>query len=356
MQQMLTEGRDCRDVVTQMSAANKALEQAGFVARGRRADVVPRGPRALRRRGLRHRRRPEDVHQAGLSPHRPDPSTSSASASRRDPDLPVAPRPETSDAMTLTEDSRPLHPRRPLGGADGLLARIGRAVGRRPRRVLAVWAIVVLASAPLAVTLTARAVGRRVGGAGVDRRGGARRAAPRLPGARRRGRDRRLPPGRPHRRGPAGLGRARGRRCRAAPGTTSRRRPADPAPAEAGLISPDGRAALVPVGLEADDDADLPEAAGEVMATVARRRAARRRRGRRHRRVGGVARLQRDQRAGAAQGRAALGPADADPAVRRVRLGDRRRAPAAPRDRRHRRRLRRAAPRHRRSRRCRCGR
>jgi DNA-binding FrmR family transcriptional regulator len=31
IQQMLTDGRDCRDVVTQMSAANKALEQAGFV-------------------------------------------------------------------------------------------------------------------------------------------------------------------------------------------------------------------------------------------------------------------------------------------------------------------------------------
>jgi DNA-binding FrmR family transcriptional regulator len=31
LQQMLTEGRDCRDVVTQLSAANKALEQAGFV-------------------------------------------------------------------------------------------------------------------------------------------------------------------------------------------------------------------------------------------------------------------------------------------------------------------------------------
>ena len=31
IQHMLSEGRDCRDVVTQMSAANKALEQAGFV-------------------------------------------------------------------------------------------------------------------------------------------------------------------------------------------------------------------------------------------------------------------------------------------------------------------------------------
>mgnify|MGYP000888633414 CR=1 FL=1 len=31
VQQMLAEGRDCREIVTQLSAANKALEQAGFV-------------------------------------------------------------------------------------------------------------------------------------------------------------------------------------------------------------------------------------------------------------------------------------------------------------------------------------
>ena len=30
IQQMLVDGRDCRDVVTQLSAANKALEQTGF--------------------------------------------------------------------------------------------------------------------------------------------------------------------------------------------------------------------------------------------------------------------------------------------------------------------------------------
>ena len=37
IQQMLSEERDCRDVVTQISAANKALEQVGFnlVAAGR---------------------------------------------------------------------------------------------------------------------------------------------------------------------------------------------------------------------------------------------------------------------------------------------------------------------------------
>lgn len=31
IQQMLAEARDCRDVVTQIAAANKALEQVGFV-------------------------------------------------------------------------------------------------------------------------------------------------------------------------------------------------------------------------------------------------------------------------------------------------------------------------------------
>ena len=31
VERMLDEGRECRDVVTQISAASKALEQAGFV-------------------------------------------------------------------------------------------------------------------------------------------------------------------------------------------------------------------------------------------------------------------------------------------------------------------------------------
>ena len=31
VQQMLAEGRDCRDIVTQLSAASKALDQAGFL-------------------------------------------------------------------------------------------------------------------------------------------------------------------------------------------------------------------------------------------------------------------------------------------------------------------------------------
>lgn len=31
VQQMLTDGRDCRDIVTQISAVSKALDQAGFL-------------------------------------------------------------------------------------------------------------------------------------------------------------------------------------------------------------------------------------------------------------------------------------------------------------------------------------
>ena len=40
-------------------------------------------------------------------------------------------------------------------------------------------------------------------------------------------------------------------------------------PAEAGLISPDGKTALIPVALEAEVDADRPESAGELMSFVA---------------------------------------------------------------------------------------
>ena len=40
------------------------------------------------------------------------------------------------------------------------------------------------------------------------------------------------------------------------------------APAEAGLISPGGRAALIPVRLDARNDSELPESAGKVMKTV----------------------------------------------------------------------------------------
>ena len=256
IQQMLPDGRDCRDVVTQMSAANKALEQAGFVLVAAGLTWCLRGPGALRRRGLRDRRRPEDVHQAGLS--RPAPAGDGhrvahpPHAARHPPAAALdAPRPET-------ERTRHDHPR---GSSDRARAcRSRRATGcspasaglsaRRPRRVLAVWALVVLAAAPLALTLTAPSRAR----------GGKRRARPPRRCATscaatspQLGAEAAIVVYRqdaPIAEDPAGLAGAgrRARRAARARRRSSTRCRSRPRP---GLIAPDGRAALVPVALEA---------------------------------------------------------------------------------------------------------
>ena len=41
VERMLAEGRECREVLAQLSAATKALEQAGFRPRGRRSHLLP---------------------------------------------------------------------------------------------------------------------------------------------------------------------------------------------------------------------------------------------------------------------------------------------------------------------------
>ena len=166
---------------------------------------------------------------------------------------------------TLTDPSPAVDP----SGSDkrdGLLARIGRAAGRRPRRVMAVWALVVLVAAPLAVTLTSA-----LSGAGWEAQGSTaprvrdelRRDFPQL-GAEAAVVAYRQP--RPIREDPTGLQRL----VDALQGSAGTTRVIDPLaqPAGAGLVSRDGRAALVPVGLEAKADAELPESAGRVMATV----------------------------------------------------------------------------------------
>jgi RND superfamily putative drug exporter len=132
--------------------------------------------------------------------------------------------------------------------------------------VLALWAIVVLASAPLAVTLTGA-----LSGAGWEAQGSTaqqvrdelRRDFPQL------GAEAAIVAYRqdtPIAEDPAGLT-ALVAGLQGSAGTTT---VIDPlaAPAEAGLLSPDGHAALVPVGLESTTDADLPESAGIVMDTV----------------------------------------------------------------------------------------
>lgn len=168
--------------------------------------------------------------------------------------------------MTIVDDAptetKTVHHRR----REGILARVGRAAGRRPRRVLIGWAIVVVAAAPLAVTLTGA-----LSGAGWEAQGSTaeevrqelRRDFPQV------GAESAIVvyrQGSPILEDPSGL-RTLVAALQGSPGTTS---VVDPLgqPAEAGLVSPDGTVALVPVGLAADEDADLPESAGKVMATV----------------------------------------------------------------------------------------
>jgi RND superfamily putative drug exporter len=133
--------------------------------------------------------------------------------------------------------------------------------------VLVLWAIVVIASAPLAITLTSA-----LSGAGWEAQGSTaqqvrdelRQDFPQL------GAEAAIVAYRqdtPIADDPTGLA-ALVAGLQGSAGTTT---VVDPltAPSEAGLLSPDGRAALIPVGLESTTDADLPESAGKVMDTVA---------------------------------------------------------------------------------------
>jgi RND superfamily putative drug exporter len=149
---------------------------------------------------------------------------------------------------------------------DGLLASIGRTSARRPRLVLVLWALVILLAAPLAATL-----GSALSGAGWEAQGSTadevreelRRDFPQL------GAEAAIVAYRqdaPIAEDPSGL-RTLVAGLQGSPGTTA---VIDPLaqPAEAGLLSRDGFAALVPVDLAAEADADLPESAGDLMDTV----------------------------------------------------------------------------------------
>ena len=70
IERMLDEGRECRDIVTQISAANRALEQAGLPAGERRSHLLHRPSRRGRGRRLPPRRGREDVHAPRLTGQR----------------------------------------------------------------------------------------------------------------------------------------------------------------------------------------------------------------------------------------------------------------------------------------------
>jgi RND superfamily putative drug exporter len=128
------------------------------------------------------------------------------------------------------------------------------------------WAVVVLAAAPLAATLTGALSGagwEAQGSTAQEVRDELRRDFPEL------GAEAAIVAYRqdvPVAEDPTGLQRLLGA-LDGSPGTSS---VVDPLaqPAEAGLVSPSGRAVLVPVALEASSDAELPESAGKLMTTV----------------------------------------------------------------------------------------
>ena len=136
---------------------------------------------------------------------------------------------------------------------DGLLARVGRAAGRRPRRVLALWAIVVLLAGPLAVTLTGA-----LSGAGWEAQGSTaqtvrdeiRRDFPQLGAESAVVAYQQTTPIADDPAGLASLVAA----LQGSEGTTTVVDPIAAGP-DAGLVSRDGRTALVPVGLESSSDA-----------------------------------------------------------------------------------------------------
>ena len=153
-----------------------------------------------------------------------------------------------------------------MSSGDGLLARVGRASARRPRRTLLLWAVVVLAAAPLAATVTGALSGagwEAQGSTALEVRDELRRDFPEL------GAEAAIVAYRQERpiaEDSAGL-RLLLDALEGSPGTSS---VIDPLaqPAEAGLVSRSGRMVLVPVALDADRDAELPDAAGKLMATV----------------------------------------------------------------------------------------
>lgn len=155
----------------------------------------------------------------------------------------------------------------PPAGRPPLFGRLARFSVRRRRWVIAVWLVVVLAAAPLALTLTSG-----LSGAGWEAQGSVanqvrdelRADFPEL------GAESAIVVYRqeqPIVSDPSGLI-AVVDQLRGAPGAASVQDPLQ-LPPEAGMISPDGTTAMVPVHLTGDEDADLPESAARVIDHVA---------------------------------------------------------------------------------------
>lgn len=172
----------------------------------------------------------------------------------------------TTDAPGQREPSPEPTPDATHHRRDGLFARLARFSARRRRLVLLGWLVVVVLAAPLALTLTGA-----LSGAGWEAQGSASdqvRDELRADFGEVGAEDAIVvyQQDTPIAEDPSGLT-GLVAALDGAPGSTGL---VDPlaVPPEAGLISPDGTTALVPVRLAAEDDADLPESAGELIAHV----------------------------------------------------------------------------------------
>jgi len=176
------------------------------------------------------------------------------------------PTPAQETDVTTLEDEPTTRTPAPGGRREPWFARLARAAARRRRSVMALWLVVVLAAAPLALTLS-----HALSGAGWEAQGStAQKVRDELrrdfPQAGAEAAVVAYHQRTPIAADPAGLA-ALVARLQGSPGTTA---VVDPVtlPGNAGLVSPDGLTALVPVELQATKDADRPVSAGKVMATV----------------------------------------------------------------------------------------
>ena len=184
------------------------------------------------------------------------------------PDSPARPDSptETSGAQNAVAAPYVADHAGPGHGKEAWFARLARFSVRRRRAVMIAWALITLVSAPLAITLTSA-----LSGAGWEAQGSISQIVrdelrTDFPQAGAEAAAVVYRQESPIADDPSGL-RTLVDSLAGAPGTLGL---VDPLvmPVESGLLSPDGRTAIVPVQLAADEDADLPISAGLLMSTV----------------------------------------------------------------------------------------
>ena len=174
--------------------------------------------------------------------------------------------PTRTDDVSQVPDRRSAEPGTGGTAHEPWFARLARFSATHRRAVIVVWLIATIAAAPLAVTLTGALSGagwEAQGSVSAEVRDEIREDFPEL------GAEAAIvvvDQDAPFSSDPTALASVV-RDLDGAPGAASVLDPLSQAP-EAGLISPDGTTAMIPVTLDAAEDADLPESAGELIDHV----------------------------------------------------------------------------------------